>query len=57
MKWGISVMSSRITWFNRELIIYIFRSTGWIGFLYLVGLIFALPLEMLAIILNVKTDR
>ncbi|MDQ7863774.1 hypothetical protein RCO48_30090 [Peribacillus frigoritolerans] len=45
-------MSSRITWFNRELIIYIFRSTGWIGFLYLVGLIFALPLEMLAIILN-----
>lgn len=52
MKWGISVMSSRITWFNRELIIYIFRSTGWIGFLYLVGLIFALPLEMLAIILN-----
>lgn len=52
MKWGISVMSSRITWFNRELIIYILRSTGWIGFLYLVGLIFALPLEMLAIILN-----
>ncbi|MEC0343576.1 DUF6449 domain-containing protein [Peribacillus frigoritolerans] len=45
-------MSSRITWFNRELIIYILRSTGWIGFLYLVGLIFALPLEMLAIILN-----
>ncbi|MBT2715371.1 DUF6449 domain-containing protein [Bacillus sp. ISL-57] len=45
-------MSSRITWFNRELIIYIFRSTGWIGFLYLVGLIFALPLKMLAIILN-----
>lgn len=56
MKWGISVMSSRITWFNRELIIYIFRSTGWIGFLYLVGLIFALPLEMLAIILNENNE-
>ncbi|MFP3509166.1 DUF6449 domain-containing protein [Peribacillus sp. SIMBA_075] len=49
-------MSSRITWFNQELIIYIFRSTGWIGFLYFVGLIFALPLEMLTIILNENNE-
>ncbi|MGG4266643.1 DUF6449 domain-containing protein [Peribacillus simplex] len=49
-------MSSRITWFNKELIIYIFRSTGWIGFLYFVGLIFALPLEMLTIILNENNE-
>ncbi|RRN72419.1 hypothetical protein EI200_07475 [Peribacillus simplex] len=49
-------MSSRITWFNEELIIYIFRSTGWIGFLYFVGLIFALPLEMLTIILNENNE-
>ncbi|MGE7183134.1 DUF6449 domain-containing protein [Peribacillus sp. NPDC006672] len=49
-------MSSRITWFNKELIIYIFRSTGWIGFLYFVGLIFVLPLEMLTIILNENNE-
>lgn len=49
-------MSSRITWFNKELIVYIFRSTGWIGFLYFVGLIFALPLEMLTIILNENNE-
>ncbi|CAH0204897.1 hypothetical protein SRABI96_02023 [Peribacillus sp. Bi96] len=49
-------MSSRITSFNKELIIYIFRSTGWIGFLYFIGLIFALPLEMLTIILNENNE-
>ncbi|AOH54047.1 hypothetical protein ABE28_006760 [Peribacillus muralis] len=49
-------MPSRITWLNRELIIYTFRSTGWIGFLYLIGLIFALPLEILTRILNEKNE-
>ncbi|WP_340373112.1 DUF6449 domain-containing protein [Peribacillus sp. FSL E2-0218] len=49
-------MSSRIPWPNRELIIYIFRSTGWIGFLYLIGLMFALPLQILTYILNEKNE-
>ncbi|MFD6442229.1 DUF6449 domain-containing protein, partial [Peribacillus sp. NPDC060186] len=49
-------MSSRITLFNRELIIYIFRSSGWIGFLYFIGLIFALPLEILTIVLNENSE-
>ncbi|MGE7764248.1 DUF6449 domain-containing protein [Peribacillus sp. NPDC096540] len=49
-------MSSRITLFNRELIIYIFRSSGWIGFLYFIGLTFALPLEILTIVLNENSE-
>ncbi|MFC9596589.1 DUF6449 domain-containing protein [Peribacillus butanolivorans] len=49
-------MSSRITLFNRELIIYIFRCSGWIGFLYFMGLIFALPLEILTIVLNENSE-
>ncbi|MFJ7747333.1 hypothetical protein [Peribacillus sp. NPDC097295] len=49
-------MPSRITSFNRELIFYIFRSSGWIGFLYFIGLIFALPLEILTIILNDNSE-
>ena len=49
-------MPSRIISFNRELVFYIFRSSGWIGFLYFIGLIFALPLEILTIILNDNSE-
>ena len=56
MKWGTSAMPFKIVSFNKELVFYIFRSTGWIGFLYFIGLIFALPLEILTIILNNNSE-
>lgn len=37
---------------NKELLIYIFRSSGWISLLYLIGLLFALPLEVLMSVLE-----
>ncbi|MGE7781273.1 DUF6449 domain-containing protein [Peribacillus sp. NPDC097264] len=49
-------MPFKIVSFNKELVFYIFRSTGWIGFLYFIGLIFALPLEILTIILNNNSE-
>ncbi|MBD1381301.1 polysaccharide biosynthesis protein [Metabacillus arenae] len=40
-------MTSKTSWFNKEMAIQIFRSTGWIGVVYLIGLFFALPLRIL----------
>lgn len=37
---------------NKELLIYIFRSSGWISLLYLIGLLFSLPLEVLMAVLD-----
>lgn len=40
-------MPSKTLLFNKELILQILRSTGWISIVYFLGLTFALPLEML----------
>ncbi|RIW38459.1 multidrug ABC transporter permease [Bacillus salacetis] len=39
-------MQSRTSWFNKEILSLILRNTGWIGIVYLLGLIFALPLNI-----------
>ncbi|RDI45426.1 DUF6449 domain-containing protein [Falsibacillus pallidus] len=40
-------MSSKISWINKELLKQINRSIGWVGIIYLLALLFALPLEIL----------
>lgn len=40
-------MQSKIFWFNRELVFQILRSIGWIGIVYFLALLFALPLKIL----------
>lgn len=49
-------MPSRTISINKGLVFYILRSSGWIGFLYFIGLIFALPLEILKVVLNKKSE-
>jgi ABC-2 type transport system permease protein len=39
-------MPSRTSWVNKEIISLILRNTGWIGIVYTVGLLFALPLNI-----------
>jgi ABC-2 type transport system permease protein len=50
MKWGISAMPSKISLFNREVILQIGRSTGWLSIIYFLGLLFSLPLRMIMIV-------
>ena len=52
MKWGMLVMQSKTSSNNKELLVYIFRSSGWISLLYLIGLLFSLPLEVLMSVLE-----
>ncbi|WNB91199.1 DUF6449 domain-containing protein [Bacillus sp. NEB1478] len=40
-------MPSKTSWFNREIIIQSLRNSGWIGIVYFLGLVFALPLRIL----------
>nr|WP_263323608.1 DUF6449 domain-containing protein [Neobacillus sp. Marseille-Q6967] len=40
-------MPSKTSWFNKELILQIGRSTGWISIVYFLGLFLTLPLRML----------
>ncbi|MDP4083288.1 MAG: DUF6449 domain-containing protein [Bacillota bacterium] len=42
-------MPSKISWFSKEIILQIGRSTGWISLVYILGLVFALPLRILMI--------
>ena len=52
MKWGMWAMQSKTSLINKELLVYIFRSSGWISLLYLLGLLFSLPLEVLMAVLE-----
>lgn len=52
MKWGMWAMQSKMSWINKELLVYIFRSSGWVSLLYLLGLLFSLPLEVLMLVLD-----
>ena len=49
MNWGISAMPSRMSWFNKELLLQIGRSTGWISIVHFLGLLFVLPIQLLMI--------
>jgi ABC-2 type transport system permease protein len=49
MKWGIMAMPSRMSLFNKEIILQIGRSAGWISIVYFLGLLFLLPIRMLMI--------
>lgn len=40
-------MPSKMSLFNKEIILQIVRSTGWISIVYLLGLLFALPIKMM----------
>src|SRR3954468_23510878 len=42
-------MPSRTSWFNKELLLQIGRSTGWISIVYFLGLLFILPIQLLMI--------
>jgi ABC-2 type transport system permease protein len=47
MKWGMRDMPSRTSWFNKEIVAQSLRNTGWVGIVYLFGLVFAIPLRIL----------
>jgi ABC-2 type transport system permease protein len=47
MKWGISVMPSRTSLFNKEMILQVGRSIGWISVIYFLGLLFAVPIKIM----------
>lgn len=56
MKWGMLVMQSRTSSINKKLLVYIFRSSGWISLLYLIGLLFSLPLEVVMSVLEKRAQ-
>lgn len=56
MKWGMLAMQSKTSLINKQLLVYIFRSSGWISLLYLLGLLFSLPLEVLMAVLEERVQ-
>jgi ABC-2 type transport system permease protein len=50
MKWGIKVMPSKTSWFNKEVVLQGFRSAGWLGIIYFLALFFALPLRFMMLV-------
>ena len=46
MKWGIAVMSSRTSFINPGILRHDFKRFGWIGAVYLLGLLLAVPLKI-----------
>lgn len=46
MKWGMSDMTRSRYYFNSSIIRQNFRQHGWIGIIYALGLLFALPLQL-----------
>jgi ABC-2 type transport system permease protein len=47
MKWGISGMQSKMSLFNREMILQVGRNVGWISVIYFLGLFFVIPLRIM----------
>jgi len=43
-------MPSKISWCNKEIMLQIGRSAGWVSIVYLLGLLFALPVKILMIV-------
>lgn len=54
MKWGMSVMKSKISSFKRGMIVQDFRMAGWIGIIYLIALLYTIPLQ---IVMMHQADR
>lgn len=52
MKWGMLDMPSKTSWFNKEIIIQDFRSVGWIGLFFSIGLFFIIPVQLLLFFTN-----
>ncbi|KZM53650.1 hypothetical protein A3Q35_16695 [Aeribacillus pallidus] len=46
MKWGKKDMQSKTSLFKKELLIQNFRSVGWVGLAFLIGLILSVPMEI-----------
>ncbi|MGG1676938.1 multidrug ABC transporter permease [Neobacillus sp. NRS-1170] len=49
-------MPSKMSWFNKEVMLQIGRSTGWVSVVYFLGLLFILPIQLL-IIYSDEDDR
>lgn len=47
MKWGTSAMRSKTSLFNKEMVLQVGRSTGWISVIYFLTLFFAIPLRIM----------
>ncbi|MFL8935517.1 DUF6449 domain-containing protein [Rossellomorea oryzaecorticis] len=45
-------MPSKTSWINKELIMQSLRSVGWLGIVYFIGLLFALPIDILGKLTN-----
>jgi ABC-2 type transport system permease protein len=46
MKWGEPAMQLRTSWFNKEMVLQDLRTVGWISVIYFLGLLFAIPLQI-----------
>ena len=49
-------MPSKTLWFNKQLVLQIIRSTGWISIIYFLGLIIALPLRAMMVYTDNKIN-
>ncbi len=47
MKWGISAMQSKMSLFNKEMVLQVGRNVGWISVIYFLALFFAIPLRIM----------
>jgi len=54
MKWEVLVMKSKASFYNAGLIKQDFKQHGWIGLVYLIGLLFFFPLKLMMIFSNPK---
>jgi ABC-2 type transport system permease protein len=45
-------MPSKTSWINKELITQSIRSVGWLGIVYFIGLLFAIPIDILGKLTN-----
>lgn len=56
MKWGATAMSSKMSYFNRGILINDFKRFGWIGAGYLLGLLLSVPLMILMLHSQLQRD-
>jgi ABC-2 type transport system permease protein len=57
MKWEVLAMKSKRSFFNLGIIKQDFRQHGWIGIIFLLGLLLVLPLELLMIASDIKNEK
>lgn len=50
MKWEVLVMSSKTSFFNKGILLQNLKQHGWIGIVFLIGLLYSSPLQLLMVV-------